>query len=121
NLLRNSFAANPEKMNKYYLSPRARMDLREIWHSVERWGTEQAKRYQHELRQALERLAADPRLGRSCEDIRPGYRRYMARSHMVARPELMSFASCIRVWISRATCRPVRPALTAAPSARPSP
>ena len=71
-------------MSNYHLSPRARIDLREIWrHSVDRWGTEQAKRYQLLLRQAIERIAADPRLGRSCENIRPGYRRYSAQAHMV--------------------------------------
>ena len=31
----------------------------------------------------MERIAADPRLGRSCEDIRAGYRRYSAQAHMV--------------------------------------
>jgi len=71
-------------MNKYRLSPRARADLREILrYIVERWGKERARRYQYELRQAIERVAADPRLGRPCEDLRPGYLRYLAGTHMV--------------------------------------
>jgi len=85
-------------MSNYHLSPRARSDLREIWrHSVDGWGTEQAKRYQYLLRQAIERIAADPRLGRSCEDIRAGYRRYSAQAHMVFFPIGANGIDIIRV------------------------
>lgn len=69
-------------MRQARLTPAAREDLDRIWaFSVERWGTAQAERYVTELRDAVRRIAVDPRRGRSAENIRPGYLRYAAGSH----------------------------------------
>ena len=71
-------------MSGYVLSPRAERDLDEIWdYTAERWDVEQADRYILDLRQIMQLVANDPRTGRSCDEIRPGYRRYPAGSHMV--------------------------------------
>jgi toxin ParE1/3/4 len=32
---------------------------------------------------AIETIAADPRLGRAADDVRPGYRRYLVGSHVI--------------------------------------
>jgi toxin ParE1/3/4 len=71
-------------MPSYVLSPRALADLDEIWdYSVENWGAEQAERYIGEIRKAIETLERDPRRGRSCDEVRPGYRKYPAGSHVI--------------------------------------
>lgn len=67
---------------RYLLSPAARRDLDGIWdYTAERWGAEQAALYLRELQHAIGRAAANPLIGRSCEEIRPGYRKLAAGSH----------------------------------------
>ena len=71
-------------MPLYVLSPRARTDLDDIWsYTAENWGTDQAERYIRILQQSIETVALDPRRGRSCDEIRPGYRRYSVASHVL--------------------------------------
>jgi toxin ParE1/3/4 len=71
-------------MSGYVLSPRAQADLDEIWdYTAERWNEDQADRYIRDIRGAIEAVARDPRQGRACDHIRPGYRRYPAGSHML--------------------------------------
>lgn len=71
-------------MSGYELSPRAKADVEEIWdYTEERWGTDRAERYIKELQQAIETVAHDPGRARSCDDIRPGYRRFSAGSHVI--------------------------------------
>lgn len=71
-------------MRAYRLTPAAQRDLSEIWDfTQERWDAGQAQKYIAEIRAALERIAADPGRGRSCDEIRPGYRRYSIGSHLV--------------------------------------
>jgi toxin ParE1/3/4 len=71
-------------MKRYVLSPRAQGDLEEIWtYTVDRWGSEQAEIYLRQLKSAIEAVAADPRLGRSCDHIRAGYHKYPAASHLL--------------------------------------
>lgn len=78
-------------MNTYRLTPAAQRDLSSIWdYTTDRWGPRQAETYVVELRAAIERLAADPERGRTCDDLRAGYRRYGIGSHVlfyVARPD----------------------------------
>ncbi|MFI2589850.1 type II toxin-antitoxin system RelE/ParE family toxin [Rhodococcus erythropolis] len=69
-------------MSGYLLSPAARADLEEIWdYTAWQWGLEQAEAYVRGIQHAIERTAADPSVGRDCEEIRPGYRRLAAGSH----------------------------------------
>ena len=71
-------------MSGYTLTPRAKTDIDDIWnYSEERWGLEQAKRYIRELQRAMETVARDPKRARSCDDIRPGYRRFSVGSHII--------------------------------------
>jgi toxin ParE1/3/4 len=71
-------------MMRYVFSPRALADLEEIWeYTQNRWDADQAERYSLILRQGIEQLASDPRRGRPCDHIRPGYRRYAVGSHVV--------------------------------------
>lgn len=68
----------------YVLTPRARADLADIWrYTAQRWDRDQADRYLRELRRAIETIARDPSKGRRCDDIRAGYLRYPAGSHVV--------------------------------------
>jgi toxin ParE1/3/4 len=71
-------------MTSYILSPRALRDIEEIWNYTEsRWDADQAERYNRILQQGVEQVARDPRKGRSCDQIRPGYRKYSVGSHVL--------------------------------------
>ncbi len=62
-------------MGDYRLSPRADLDLEEIWrYLATRWSAAQADRYADAPIDMMEVLAADPAKGREVEDIGPGYR-----------------------------------------------
>jgi toxin ParE1/3/4 len=71
-------------MTRCLLRPRAQRDLNAIWnHSVASWSVNQAETYIREIQRVCAMLAEDPRLGRPCEDIRAGYRKFRAGSHFV--------------------------------------
>lgn len=66
----------------YVLSPLARADLEGIWaYSREQWGVDQAERYLRDIQHGIESVAANPRRGRACDDIRPGYFKLAVGSH----------------------------------------
>ena len=71
-------------MSRFALSPLARADIDAIWdYTADRWSEEQADRYIHHLREAMETIARDPRRGRGCDQLRPGYRRYSVGAHVL--------------------------------------
>ena len=71
-------------MAEFTVSPRARLDIEEIWdYTADRWNTEQADRYIRNLQEAMMGLAAKPDKGRACDDIRPGYRKHVVGSHFI--------------------------------------
>lgn len=71
-------------MNAYALSPHAVADLDDIWdYTSERWGEAQAERYVRALAHVFQRLADGPQLGRACDELRKGYRRFGCGSHIV--------------------------------------
>lgn len=85
-------------MNQYRLTPAAQRDLSSIWdYTVERWDVRQAETYLNELRAAIERVAADPRRGRSCDEVREGYRRYSIGSHILFYVESGNGVDVIRI------------------------
>lgn len=85
-------------MRPYRLTPAAQRDLSEIWDfTEERWDAGQAEKYIAELRAAIERVAADPERGRSCDDIRQGYRRYGIGSHLLFFVETADSVDIVRV------------------------
>ncbi|MEZ0364138.1 type II toxin-antitoxin system RelE/ParE family toxin [Mycobacterium sp. pUA109] len=48
------------------LSPAAQTDLGQIWdYTNDRWGVDQAEEYLRELQHAIERTAANPRIGQT--------------------------------------------------------
>lgn len=71
-------------MSRYLLAPAAVLDLERIWdYTADRWDIDQADTYLAEIRRAIERAAANPRIGRACDEIRLGYRKLPAGSHLV--------------------------------------
>lgn len=86
-------------MTRYLLSPAAQADLEEIWaYTYDRWGPDQAEEYLRELQRAIERAAANPRIGRACDEIRPGYRQLAAASHtLFYRVSAEGFLDVVRV------------------------
>ena len=71
-------------MTSYVLSPKAQSDLDAIWdYTAERWDTDQAELYVRRIKSALESIASNPRRGRACEHVRPGYSKYPVGSHVV--------------------------------------
>lgn len=85
-------------MSRFRLTPAAQRDLSEIWDFTEQtWGVGQAETYLDEVRVALERVAARPDRGRSCDEIREGYRRYAIGSHLIFYVEQSDWIEVIRV------------------------
>lgn len=71
-------------MNEYLSSPAARIDLEQIWdYTSDTWGLDQAEEYLRGIQRAVERIAANPLIGRACDDVRPGYRKLTVGSHTV--------------------------------------
>jgi toxin ParE1/3/4 len=65
----------PNQQRRYLLSPAAQIDLEQIWdYTCHRWDVEQADEYLRELQRAIQLAAVSPRIGRACNEIRPGYR-----------------------------------------------
>lgn len=70
-------------MYKVHKSTKAEEDLTDIWiYSLQEWGIEQADRYLDELNVGFTRLAAHPRLGKSRDELRPGYFSIVLNEHI---------------------------------------
>lgn len=71
-------------MRALLLSHRAVADLREIWvYSFRSWGEAQADRYLDELEVGLCTCRDEPELGRTRDEVRPGYRSQLVRKHVL--------------------------------------
>jgi len=71
-------------LNTYRLSPRCVSDLADIFdYTVDTWGERQAEIYLEELAKCFERLADLPGLGRPCDLIYPGIRRFEQGKHVI--------------------------------------
>ncbi|WP_158813538.1 type II toxin-antitoxin system RelE/ParE family toxin [Methylocapsa sp. S129] len=71
-------------MSGFVFSPRAQADIEEIWdYTAARWNTRQAEAYIRQIQAAIETVAAAPKLARSCEEIKAGYWKYPAGSHVI--------------------------------------
>jgi toxin ParE1/3/4 len=69
---------------RYTISPRARGDLDDIWTYTERrWGLDQAEFYTRQIGRDIVTVAAQPKMGRACSDIRAGYYKYSTGSHVL--------------------------------------
>jgi toxin ParE1/3/4 len=71
-------------MTGYVLTPRATADIEDIWdYTAAHWNVRQAETYIRHIQAAIEAVAAEPGLARSCEAVRKGYFKYPAGSHVV--------------------------------------
>jgi toxin ParE1/3/4 len=71
-------------VSRYTLSPRAQSDVDEIWdYTLARWNRDQAEAYLRKIKAAIEVVAIDPLRGRACDEVRAGYRKHPAGSHVL--------------------------------------
>lgn len=71
-------------MPAFRLTARAKRDLKEIGrYTQDVWGREQRNKYLARLDASFHELANSPQKGRSCEDIRTGYRKYQVGRHVL--------------------------------------
>jgi toxin ParE1/3/4 len=69
---------------QYRISPKATDDLEAIWlFSLQTWGLKQTETYIDAITSTFDFLAANPKIGPSCDHIRTGYRRHPIRRHMI--------------------------------------
>ena len=64
---------------------------------MDRWGLNQAEIYLRGIRQALDTVAENPRLGRACDEVRPGYRKWVVASHVVYYRQVATEIDVIRI------------------------
>jgi len=71
-------------MPSFTLTNMAKADLKEIARFTQiRWGREQRDLYLQMLDVSFQQLAANPLKGKDCSDIRSGYRKLNAGSHVI--------------------------------------
>lgn len=71
-------------MAAFHLTNAAKADLKDIGrYTQKRWDIVQRNQYLSMLDRCFQELAAEPFKGRDCSDIRDGYRRYRAGSHVI--------------------------------------
>jgi len=71
-------------MPSYHLSNAAADDLAGIAaFTIERFGTEQARRYRDQFETCFQTLAENPKLGRDAEEVSEGLRRFEHQSHVI--------------------------------------
>ncbi len=71
-------------MSTYRLGPKGESDLAEILdYTVDTWGEQQAENYIDELASCFQMLADSPGLGRACDLLSPGIRRFEQGRHVI--------------------------------------
>lgn len=86
-------------MPSFTLTNMAKADLKEIANFTQnRWGREQRNLYLQMLDVSFQQLAANPLKGKDCSDIRVGYRKLNAGSHVIFyRQTLVDTIEIVRV------------------------
>lgn len=70
--------------SSFALTARAKQDLQEIARFTEKtWGRAQRNLYIKQLDDAFHLLAETPMLGKACDDIKAGYRKFPQGSHVI--------------------------------------
>lgn len=65
-------------------SPLAENDLLDIWqYSYDKWGADKAAEYLLQLDAGMRGLVANPKLGKSREKVRKGYRSIQINRHVI--------------------------------------
>jgi toxin ParE1/3/4 len=71
-------------VSAYSVASLAESDLKSIVrYTMKTWGAAQTRRYSQGLRECFQLLADNPSLGRRCDFIRPGLRRFEHGKHVV--------------------------------------
>jgi toxin ParE1/3/4 len=71
-------------MPGFTLTKKAKADLKEIArYTQDQWGRDQRDKYLGMLDGCFHQLAANPFIGKDCSDIRSGYRKTSAGSHVI--------------------------------------
>ncbi|MCJ7603812.1 MAG: type II toxin-antitoxin system RelE/ParE family toxin [Desulfobulbaceae bacterium] len=71
-------------MRTFVLTNRAKYDLQEIGRYTQKtWGRDQRNIYLRMLDLSFHQLAANPLIGNDCSEIRPGYLKINAGSHVI--------------------------------------
>ena len=71
-------------MRKFDLTRSAQEDLKSIArYTQERWGLRQRNTYLKEVDQVFHALAKNPLMGRACDDLREGYRKFPHGGHVI--------------------------------------
>lgn len=93
----------------FHLTEKAKADLIQIArYTKAQWGKEQRNTYLKLIDEAFHSLTAMPQKGRTCDHIRPGYRKYGIGKHLIfyrsTRPdhiEIVRILSCGPLLITR--------------------
>jgi toxin ParE1/3/4 len=84
------------------LSPRAKQDIGEIWdYTATHWDIDQAEHYIRQIQAVVRTLAHNPTIGRPCDEIRRGYCKYPAGSHVVFHRHVPDGIEIVRVLHNR--------------------
>jgi toxin ParE1/3/4 len=85
-------------MPRFRLTERAKADLRTIGRYTQAtWGRAQRNRYLAWLDACFHLLAREPHLGRACDEIRAGYRKYHVGRHLIFYRESSAGVEIIRI------------------------
>ena len=65
-------------------SPDAQADIEAIWDAGARiWGIKQADSYFRQIQYSVQMLCENPLIGKICDEVRLGYRKYPAGAHVL--------------------------------------
>lgn len=71
-------------MATYRVGPLVNNDLRTIGHYTQRhWGKTQRKKYLAQIVNRFQQLAKHPHSGKTCDEVRAGYRKYLEGRHII--------------------------------------
>ncbi len=71
-------------MSNFVLSPEAQLSLKQIkTYSIKQFGTARTNRYLNEILLAFRALLENPDMGRSRDELMPGYYSYFVGSHTI--------------------------------------
>jgi toxin ParE1/3/4 len=85
-------------MVNFRLTEFAKQDLRSIGRYTQAtWGREQRNTYLARIDESFHLLAVKPQLGKSCEDLRAGYRKYPVGKHLIFYRQSLDGVEIIRI------------------------
>jgi len=68
----------------YHISPRARLDLIEIWeYTFKKWSVAQADTYYRIIVEHIKEVSAHPNIAVNYDQSRKGYRGFRVKSHII--------------------------------------